>query len=197
VPAGFRSWPEYEDKATSVRVWSPGILHGLVQTPDYARTVLSISPGVSDEVVASRLASRMERQRRVLLRDDPPSVWFVVDELSLYRQVGSAETMAGQLRRLAEVAAMPKVTLTVMPAVIHPGNESGFILADDAAYTEHVASGYVFTDEPTVNGLIVRFDSLRAESYRASESLQIIERLGETWAAGASPLTAGPTGATA
>jgi hypothetical protein len=197
VPAGFRSWPEYEDRAASVRVWSPGLVHGLVQTEGYARAVLSVSAGVTDEIVSARLASRMERQRRVLLREDPPSVWFVVDELSLYRQVGTAETMAGQMRRLAQVAAMPKVTVTVMPAVIHPGNESGFILADDAAYAEHVVGGYVFTDEQILNGLIVRFDSLRAESYRASESLRIIERLGETWTAGVNPLTAGPTGATA
>jgi hypothetical protein len=172
-------------------------VHGLVQTEGYARAVLSVSAGVTDEIVSARLASRMERQRSVLLREDPPSVWFVVDELSLYRQVGTAETMAGQMRRLAQVAAMPKVTVTVMPAVIHPGNESGFILADDAAYAEHVVGGYVFTDEQILNGLIVRFDSLRAESYRASESLRIIERLGETWTAGVNPLTAGPTGATA
>ena len=101
--------------------------------------------------------------------------------------------MAQQMRHLADVAAMPRVTVTVMPAVIHPGNESGFILANDAAYAEHVAGGYVFTDEQTVHGLITRFDNLRAESYRASESLRIIERLGKTWAAGASPLTADPT----
>ena len=89
VPAGFRSWPEYEDKAAALRVWSPGIVHGLVQTADYARAVLAASPEVSDEIVASRLASRMERQQRVLTRDDPPSAWFVVDELSLYRQAAA------------------------------------------------------------------------------------------------------------
>jgi len=198
VPAGFRPWPEYEDKAASVRVWSPGIIHGLMQTADYARDVLSVSPGVSDEIVASRLSARMERQRRLFTRDDPPAAWFVVDELSLYRLVGSPEVMAAQLRRLAEVAAMPRATVTVMPAVTHPGSESGFIIADDgAAYAEHVAGGFVYTDEQIVTGLVVRFDSLRAESYRASESLRMIERLGETWAAGVSPLTAGPTGGTA
>jgi hypothetical protein len=39
--------------------------------------------------------------------------------------------MAGQMRYLLEVAAMPKVTLTVMPAVVHPANESGFVIAAD------------------------------------------------------------------
>jgi hypothetical protein len=177
---------------------SPGIMHGLVQTEDYARAVLSVSLEVSKEVVAARLASRMERQQRILTRDDPPAVWFVVDELALYRLVGSAEIMAAQLGHLVKVAAMPKVTITVMPAVTHPGNESGFIIADDgAAYAEHVVGGFVYNDEQIVSGLIMQFDSLRAESYRASESLRLIERLGETWTAGASPLTAGPTAASA
>jgi hypothetical protein len=59
------------------------------------------------------------------------SAWFVVDEMALYRQVGSPQVMAGQMRYLLEVAAMPKVTLTVMPAVVHPANESGFVIAAD------------------------------------------------------------------
>jgi hypothetical protein len=93
---------------------------------------------------------------------------------------------------------MPRVTVTVMPAVTHPGNESGFIVADNAAaYAEHVVGGFVYTDEQIVSQLITRFDCLRAESYRASESLRIIEKLGETWSAGVSPLTAGPTAGTA
>jgi hypothetical protein len=136
----------------------------------------------------------MERQRRVLLRDDdPPAAWFVVDEMALYRKVGSAEVMAAQMRQLAAVAAMAKVTVQVLPAVAHPANASGFVIADDsAAYAEHVAGGYVFTDEQTVSAIMVRFDSLRAESYRASESLRMINRAGELWTTGASPLT--PTG---
>src|SRR6266567_6313565 len=47
-------------------------------------------------------AGRMQRQRRVLSRDDPPRAWFVVDGLSLYRAVGSAQVMAAQMRHLIE-----------------------------------------------------------------------------------------------
>jgi hypothetical protein len=101
--------------------------------------------------------------------------------------------MADQMRKLADVAALPNVTLTVMPAIVHPGNESGFMVVADAAYAEHAAGGYVFTDDLTVSGLSARFDSLRAESYRASESLRLIRKAGETWATGASPLTAAVT----
>ena len=189
MPPGFRSWPEYEDKATRLSVWSPGILHGLFQTDDYARALLSTLQGATAEAVAARLANRMERQRRVLHRDAPPSVCYVADHAALYRCVGSAEVMAAQMRHLLAVAAMPNVTLQVLPAVAHPATQSGFVVTDGAAYAEHVAGGYTYTDEETVSGLARLLDSLRGECYRVSESAALIERLGEIWAAGVSPLT--------
>jgi transcriptional regulator with XRE-family HTH domain len=190
APAGFRDWPEYEDKAMRVHAWSPGQIHGLLQTEDYARALLETLPGASAEVVESRLRSRMDRQRRVLLRDDPPESWFVVDEHSLYRCVGSPQTMAGQMHRLAEVAAMPSATLQVLPAVGHPAGASGFVVADGAAYAEHVIGGFVYTDEDTVSWLMRLFDTLRGESCRVSESQRTIERLGELWTGGSPPIPA-------
>lgn len=195
--AGFRSWAEHEDKSATLRVWSPGIVHGLLQTEAYARELLSVSPGVTGEVVAARLASRMERQRRVLLRDDPPSAWFVVDEVALYRYVGSTAVMAGQMSRLLEVAALPGVTVTVMAAVCHPGNESEFILTDAAVYAEHAVGGYVFTDEETFSRMATRFDSLRGESYRVSESLARVRRMRDLWMHGGNLATAAATGGAA
>src|ERR1700724_1112075 len=116
-PPGFRSWGEVEEKAMALRGWWPSIISGLLQTEDYARALIAVQPAVTDEITHARLASRMERQRRVLYRDDPPSAWFVVDELALYRYVGSPEVMADQLRHLADVARLPHVTLQVLPAV--------------------------------------------------------------------------------
>ena len=87
------------------------------------------------------------------------------------------------------IAGLPHVTLTVMPAVAHAANPSGFVLADDAAWCEHLAAGGVYTDPNIVSALAARFDSLRAESYRASESLALIDRTRGIWATGASPLT--------
>ena len=148
--------------------------------------------------MTARLAARAERQRRVLDRqDNPPSLWVIVDEVALYRQVGPPAVMAAQLRHLAEIAARPLVTLTVMPVIAHPANASGFVPADDAAWCEHVAAGGVYTEPQIVTLLAQRFDSLRAECYRASESLAMIDRTMEIWAAGVSPLTRMATAATA
>ncbi len=198
APPGFRNWAEYEDKAVRLRVWSPGILHGLVQTADYARALIAVEPAVTDEIARVRQASRMERQRRVLMREDPPSAWLVVDEMALYRLVGSHEAMAAQMERLIEVAALPKVTITVMPAVTHPANASEFIIVDDsAAYVEHMIGGFTYTDEAPISALAVRFDTLRGECYRVSESLALIREMRDLWAAGVSPLTRAGTAAPA
>jgi Domain of unknown function (DUF5753) len=104
--------------------------------------------------------------------------------------------MTVQMRQLSAVAAMPNMTLQVLPAIAHSATASGFVLADDSAHAEHVTSGYVITDE-TVSAVARMFDSLRAESYRASESLALIERVCSQWATGASPLAQAPTEGTA
>jgi transcriptional regulator with XRE-family HTH domain len=198
VPASFRSWPEYEDKAGSLHDWSPSIVTGLLQTPGYARALLTTLPGGSDEAITTRLNARMVRQKRVLFRDDgPPSACFLVDELSLYRLVGSAEDMAAQCRHLIEVASLARVIVQVLPAIAHPVNASGFLMADNAVWVEHAVSGYVFTDEQTISAMAHRFDILRAECYRASESLALLQEMSDLWATGVNPLTRTRTAATA
>ena len=196
VPPGFRDWPELEAKAATLHVWSPGVIDGLLQTQAYARALLETAPGATAEMVGSRLASRMERQRRVLGRDDPPAVCCLVDHTALYRLVGSPEVMAGQMQHLSAVAAMPAVTVQVLPAVAHPATQSGFMVTDSAAYAEHVIGGYAYTEAETVTRLERLFDTIRAESYRASESAAIFRRAATVWTGG-SQATAGPTAASA
>ena len=108
-------------------------------------------------------------------------MWFLVDELSLYRRVRSAEVMAEQLRHLASVARLPHVTMQILPAVEHPANASELIVAGEAAYIEHLAGGLVYTDEVMVTNLDRLFSSILAEANKASDSLVMIEQLEKTW----------------
>jgi hypothetical protein len=177
----LRSWREHEDKARSIRAWSPSVIHGLLQTEEYARVLLRTMTGVTDEMVSSRLENRMARQQRILRGDDPAEALFAVDELCLYRYSGSAETMIEQLDHLTEAAALPNVTLHVIPPVAHAGLASEVIVTEDAAYVEHVIGGLVFTDAHSVNILSRLLTTMISESYRASESLAKIERARKTW----------------
>jgi hypothetical protein len=77
--------------------------------------------------------------------------------------------MPGQLRRLLETAALPNVTLQIVPRLWH-GMSGGFILAATAVYTESVTAGQVYADEESVSRFNERFGSIAAESMMASES---------------------------
>ena len=184
VPATFRTWADYEDQSSTLRLWTPLIVDGLFQTEDYARALIALS-GATAEVAAARLKARMERQQRVLSRC---RVSYVLDQSALYRLVGSPEIMATQLRHLLDVAAKPNVVLQVMPEVAHVAMEASYILADDAVWSEHVVSGGVYTDPEIVASVAARHDNLRGECLKVSESLALIERLAEQWTGGNQPI---------
>jgi hypothetical protein len=182
IPPGLRSWAEHEDKAARLSIWSPGIVHGLFQTADYARVFLSTLASVPAEVVEARLANRLGRQQRILYREDPPAVTCIIDHVALYRGVGSPETMAAQMRHLLEVASLPNVTLQLLPPVAHPATASELIIADNnAAYAEHLVAGGVYTEYDTVTRLELIFTTIRAECYRASDSAAIIRKAEKLW----------------
>lgn len=198
APPGFKDWAEFEDTTAEIRDWYPGIVTGLLQSNGYAAELLRTYPGVTDDQVTARLARRMERQRRVLNRQDPPQAWFVVDQMALYREVGSPAVMAEQMDRLVVVARLPNVVLQVLPAIAHPANASGFLLSDRAALCEHVRGSFVYADDQSLSLLGRMFDKLRSECWPASESLALIEEVGGTWTAhGAKARSQTPMGADA
>jgi hypothetical protein len=181
TPPGFRDWPEYENKSARLSVWAPGIIHGLLQTGDYARALLRTFPEAGDEIIGARLKSRMERQARVFERDDPPRAWFIVDHAALYRLTGSADIMAAQMNRLAEVTRWPNVTLQVHPAIAHPATRSGFLVTDAAAYTEHVSadSSSLRTNRcPRWPACLIRCEPSRTGHQKVSRSSRRRERYG-------------------
>lgn len=181
APPGYRSWAEYEDKASSLHVWCPGVLHGLIQTEAYARAHLEAVTDVPPDVIDARVEARMERQRRILQREGPPSAWILVDEAALFRLEGTPEVMADQMDHVLSIASLPDVVLQVVPAVTHAANASEVIVANNAAYAEHVAGGYVFTDHDTVSALRRLLATLQGESYRVSESAALVERVRDVW----------------
>ncbi len=205
MPPWFRNWIEHEQRAVNLRIWQPSSLSGLLQTEGYALALLRTFPGATADQVAERLAARMARQA-ILTREMPaaPMVWFLIDEAALRRRTGSPLIMAGQLERLLTVAALPNVTVQVVPNVAHAELTGGFALAESvkgpAAYLETALSGQVFEDAQVVLELSTRFDALRTEALRGTESLRLIEKVASEWrqqTAGASPATQALTAASA
>ena len=193
TPPWFRDWVDREQRAATLRNWYVGVVDGLLQTEDYARAIQGVTPGVTDEQISARVAARIRRQA-MLTRDNPPTAWFLLDESALRRCVGSPEIMAGQAAQLRGKAGLPNVTIQVVPAIAHAGMVGGFALTETAAYVETAVAGQVFEDVEINANLLTRFDTLRSEALRASESLALIERVREEWkSTGARAATQGTT----
>ena len=98
------------------------------------------------------------------------------------------------MAHVVAVARLPNVTVQVVPAIAHAGLLGGFSLTGRAAYVETAVAGQVFEDAEIIAGLLTRFDTLRNEALRASESLAFTERMYEEWkATGARVATQGTT----
>lgn len=86
-----------------MHTWQPALIPGLLQTPEYARAILTSWRLNTDEDIEAKLAARTGRQA-ILDSDDPPDLCALLDESVLRRCIGSAAIMAGQLEHLAQAA---------------------------------------------------------------------------------------------
>jgi hypothetical protein len=153
----FRYYVDLEAIATLIRSYEGQLVPGLLQTEDYVRAVIhGAQLDETAESVEDRVALRLARQA-VLERSNPapPHLWAVVDEAALRRPVGGAKVMRAQLERLIQAAAMPNITLQILPfrAGAHPSMTGAFSVlrfADkelpDICYVEHL-SGALYLDK--------------------------------------------------
>jgi hypothetical protein len=174
----LRAWLPHEQGTTQYRAWTYGIVSGMLQTPDYAREIIRVGPSATQELVDTRVQARIARQALISREDpEPPAMSFLVDECSLRRRIGSLEIMRAQLWHIIDVAGLPNVTVQVVPEGANAGLQGSFILVDDACYIENARAGEVFEDQETMITMSVRFDTIRSEALRASESLTLLERM--------------------
>lgn len=130
------------------RVYEPGVIPGLFQTPDYARSLMGAIkefhgfPGSLDDAVEAR----MERQRVVYEGGHRFAV--LVEESALLARVAEPEVMAAQLGRLLEVLPLPNVSLGVIPAAASRTMwpvEGFWIFDDDRVIVELVSAEVTIT----------------------------------------------------
>jgi transcriptional regulator with XRE-family HTH domain len=185
-PAWFRPFVEYEQAARSLRWYEPLLVPGLLQTESYAREVLrGAQPDASDEEIEQQVAARLERQQ-ILVRQDPPHYWVVVDEGVLHRKIGDGKTTCDQLWHLARMADRPKISVQVIPfdAGARTGLLGHFVIADlgDApsiAYLETAVTGQVVEAPSVVSQADLIFDTLRSEALPRAASKNLIVKVAE------------------
>ena len=187
LPSWFKPWADVEATARQLRLFEHSLVPGLLQTPDYARAILAVQPGVTADELDEMVAARLDRQA-ILAAKNPPVVWVVLDEAVLHRPIGGPKVMADQLGNLVDMEARPNVTIGIIPATTgaHTGLLGAFAVAESddvgrAAYLESATQGLLIEDAAGIADLALTWDHLRAEALPRGASLDLIRREAESW----------------
>lgn len=161
---------------------------GLLQTEEYARTVLSglsraqTTAGNSEEI-EEQVAARMGRQE-LLYREPAPSIRVILDEGAVRRPVPDAQVWADQLSRLVDAAELPSVALQVLPyaAGVHDVMNSHLTLlwqrvGEPVAYVEGNGIGELIDDPDKVLSFRLSYDLVRDAALTPEQSTAFIKRL--------------------
>jgi transcriptional regulator with XRE-family HTH domain len=187
-PPWFAPFVHFEAQATRIHNWDTRCLTGLLQTEDYARSIITSGrPDLSPEDVERDVSARMERQQ-VLDGDEPPFCWFVIGEAALRTPFGGPQVMHRQLAKLAEYARRPRITIQVFPFAVPdcPGSEgpvSIFDFADSPSvgYAEGYQAGRIIEASADMARLVMMFDHLRAGALPPADSARFIDNQQQEW----------------
>jgi transcriptional regulator with XRE-family HTH domain len=186
LPSGFDIYVGLEAEASGLRSYESDVIHGLLQTTDYARTVLrELRPRDSEEQIERGVDLRMQRQR-VLDQDPALDVWIILDEGAITRNIGGHAIMRRQLGHLIQASRWPNVTLQVLAfeSGAHAGLIGPFSILEfpertdsDVAYTESLGGMIYVEKDREVRACAEAFDRMRAVALSPAASVDLIQQL--------------------
>ncbi|MFE5031233.1 helix-turn-helix domain-containing protein [Streptomyces sp. NPDC056683] len=187
-PKKVRDLAQLEARAVELQLYDPLHIHGLLQTPEYARGLLLMRrPAYTGDEVERFIAARVAR-KTVFERDPAPELSFVLEEWTLRRPLGGRAVLRQQLEHLLEAAQLRNVELQVMPMdrEEHAGVDGGIevLKSEDGSAVGRspaVANGRPVSDAKQLRILELRYGIIRAQALTPRESTAFIEQLlGET-----------------
>ncbi|HJU00944.1 MAG TPA: helix-turn-helix transcriptional regulator [Actinomycetes bacterium] len=186
LPAWFRAYVDLESAASLIRTYEGQFIPGLLQTDDYIRAVVR-GAHLEDqaEEVGRRVRLRMARQA-VLIREQPPRLWAVIDEAALRRPVGGREVMRGQLERLIDASKLANVTLQVLPfgTGAHPAMAGSFSILrfgdqelPDVVYLEHLTGASYLEKRDEVERYLDIMEILCVEAEPPDRTVELLQAI--------------------
>lgn len=174
LPTGFGMYVDLEGAAEEVWAYSPNLVPGLLQTPEYHRAVFQSDPVlVADDSLEGQLKLRAERQRRAFDRVPPLRMVAVLEEGALRRAVGGKEVMRAQIEHMVEMSERDNVDVLILPDRVgaHPGmkgafNRLGFGSAPepDVIYSETLVGGRLVEQADQVDRFTAVFGEMRTQA---------------------------------
>jgi transcriptional regulator with XRE-family HTH domain len=194
----YRQFIGLEHEASSIAIWHVSVIPGLLQTEEYARSIISsysrvepIAPGIITRLVKVRM-----RRQQVLDRAGL-ELSIVLDESILRRRIGNEKLMYDQLQHLANAADRPNLTLQICPldaqhtvvgesfVIFGFGTEPEAMLRDVVS-AEHLRSGYNLESERETYLHRLALKMLADESLDPASSKELILETAESLWSGAS-----------
>ncbi|MFG2511859.1 helix-turn-helix domain-containing protein [Streptomyces sp. NPDC048584] len=187
-PKKVRDLAQLEARAVELQLYDPLHVHGLLQTAECTRALLSMRrPAYSAEEVERFIAARVAR-KAIFERPALPDLSFVLEEWTLRRPLGGRGVLRSQLEHLLDMARLCNVELQVMPLerYEHAGVDGSIevLKFDDGSAVGRspaVANGRPVSDLRQLRILELRYGIIRAQALTPRESTAFIEQLlGET-----------------
>jgi len=176
---------DIETYASTVQEFAGLNLPGLFQTEAYIRAMLERGRRRrTAEQMRNDIKVRLIRQQRLTNEENPLEITAIIDESALLRDIGGREVMREQHGQLIEMAALPTVTLQVLPLQAHSAMDGGFTLLSfddpedaDLLYVEYATGALHIEDEVEVRAARLVFEQLRTEALSPADSVALIERI--------------------
>jgi transcriptional regulator with XRE-family HTH domain len=183
LPSGLEVYVGLESDARAERCWEPLLVHGLLQTADYARAVFQMGGRHPLTDIDDLVEIRMERQKLLTREDSPLEVWAIFDEVVLRRPLGGAAVMREQLHHLIEVTELPNVAIQVVPLSMgaNPGLTGAFSILEfedesRVVYVESRAGNLYLEKRADVRLHTTAFDLLRSMALAPAESAALLKQ---------------------
>jgi len=186
LPNWFQSYLGLEAAASLIRTYEVQFVPGLLQTADYARSVVLLGHGrASGDEIDRRVDLRMRRQA-ILDRPNPVQLWAVIDEAVLRRSVGSRAAMRGQIQALIDATQRKSVQLQVVPFAVGGHSAAGGAFSilrfpdqelPDIVYVEQLSSALYLDKRDDVELYVDAMERLCVEAdppERAADTLRRI-----------------------
>ncbi|MFI0482108.1 helix-turn-helix domain-containing protein [Actinomadura sp. 9N215] len=176
-PKYFADFPLAEASAVMLRAFEIRLVYGLFQTEAYAGAILESEEHVKE---------RMQRQK-ILTKPNAPSVFVVLDESVLYREVGSPGIMREQLEHLIALSERNNITLQIAPMGYIRGARAPFVIAtqpdrSELVYLDNCVTGETSGVPDDLATVTETFSRLQANALSPSASVELIRKVvSERW----------------
>ncbi|MER6731389.1 helix-turn-helix domain-containing protein [Streptomyces puniciscabiei] len=177
----YRRYMVLEAEAVSMWQYSPSIVPGLLQTPEYAAELLA-QGGLAGAELEKQVLARMGR-REPLLADAGPQFRAILAETVLRSPLSDRAAWQAQLSHLQAMGKRPNITVQVLPHAkgLHALTNTDTMFLHHAgrivAWVETGYSGELVQESAAVDQLQLRYDRVRDVALSPGESWEFIERI--------------------